>query len=60
MEVCSRLWCNWVTVSLKLHLSYGRHVSACFSCCTETGLRIYHVEPLGQQEKFGELSLILH
>ncbi|XP_050437315.1 WD repeat domain phosphoinositide-interacting protein 4-like [Adelges cooleyi] len=31
----------------------------CFSCCTETGLRIYNVEPLVQKDKyeFGGLSL---
>lgn len=43
----------------KTYLPICCHVSACFSCCTETGLRIYHVEPLGQQEKFGKLSSIL-
>jgi len=30
------------------------HVSACFACCTETGLRIYNVEPVSPREKFGK------
>lgn len=29
-------------------------VSACFACCTETGLRIYNVEPVSPREKFGK------
>lgn len=34
-------------------------IAGCFTCCMESGLRIYNVDPLVEKAHFGKLTVVL-